>query len=258
MSTATDGEVSFGRLEAAAERSGPTIRRLEANTDPAGMLTHLSIDIDRDQPDSHGQVRLCILTPTGLVYDAILEFPTFVKWYDLRELAERAGAPLPAGLTEPGTLFRVAPYDHGNAVQSRELLALQAPLDAPMGEGRYLFGAWEAEWPTSLWNSGFVSGVSGSLRRAFVTATTELYEHGIPWRVYPVGRPDAPLFESYLGNGRAAPVWEAGGFVGIDLTPDVATIAWSELHEAVLEMDAVSQTDPDAKPRRLLLPVTAR
>src|SRR5262245_61108999 len=257
MTTAT-GAPTFGRLEGAAERSGPTIIRLEAETDGAGTITHLSVDIDIDHPDSHGQLGLSIFTPDGLAYDQVLDLPTFVRWYDLRELAERSGAPLPSGLTEPGTLVRVAPYDHGKVVQSRELLALQVPLDARPGEGRYLFGTWEAEWPTSLWNSAFLSGVGGAVRRAFVIATREIYEYGVPWRVFPVGHAESPLFESYLGKGGAAIVWDQGGHVGIDLTPDVAALAWSALHEAVVELDAVSQADPGAKPARLVLPVSAR
>jgi hypothetical protein len=258
MGTGLGGGVSLGRLEGLAERTGPTIQRLEVSTDAAGTVTHLSIEIDRDHPDSHEQVGLSIFTTDGLVYDQVLDLPTLVKWYDLRDLATRAGAPLPTGLTEPGTLVRVAPYDHGRAVQSRELLALQVPLDAPLGEGRYLYAAWEAEWPTSLWNSAFVSGVGGALRRVFVTARTEIYQHGIPWRVYPVGRQDDPILDSWLGSGGAAIVWEQNGFVGIDLTADVATIPWTDLHEAVLELDAVSQADPGAQPRRLILPVSAR
>jgi hypothetical protein len=258
MSTPTGAAPTFGRLEGAAERNGPTIIRLEASTNADGTISHLSIDIDVDHPDSHGQVGLSIFTPDGLVYDHVLDLPTFVRWYDLRELTERAGAPLPGGLTEPGTLFRVAPYDHGKLVQSRELLALQVPLDARSGEGRYLFGTWEAEWPTSLWTSAFLSGVGGALRRAFVIATRDIYEYGVPWRVFPVGQAERPLFESYLGQGGAAIIWEQGGYVGIDLTPDVATLAWSDLHEAVIELDAVSQADPGKKPARMVLPVSAR
>jgi hypothetical protein len=254
----THGGVSFGRLEGLAERTGPTIQRLEVSTDASGTVSHLSIEIDRDHPDSHEQVGVSIFTTEGLVYDEVFDLPTLVRWYDVRDLATRAGTPLPGGLTEPGTLFRVAPYDHGRPVQSRELLTLQVPLDAPLGEGRFLFGAWEAEWPTSLWNSAFVSGIGGALRRAFVTARTDIYQHGIPWRLYPVGRQDEPIFDSWLGNGSAAIVWEQHGFVGIDLTPDIARIAWSDLREAVLELDAVSQTEPGAQPRRLVLPVSAR
>lgn len=258
MSTSPGAEPTFGRMEAAEERSGPTIRRLEVSADAAGNITHFSVDIDRDHPDAHGQLGVSILAPGGLLYSQVLDLSTLVKWYDVRDLAERAGAPLPGGISEPGTLFRVAPYDHGRLVQSRELLALQVALDAPSGEGRYLFGNWEAEWPTSLWNSAFFSGVGGSVRRAFVTATTEVYRHGVPWRVFPVGHAESPLFESWLGNGQAAIVWESGGFVGIDLTPDIASIAWTDLHEAVIELEAVSQTEPEAKPRRLVMPVSAR
>jgi hypothetical protein len=258
MGTGVGGGIAFGRLEGLTERTGPTIQRLEVSTDASGAITHLSIEIDRDHPESHEQVGLSVFTPQGLAYDQVLDLPTVVKWYDLRELSTRAGVPLPTALTEPGTLVRVAPFDHGRAVQSRDLLALQVPLDAPLGEGRYLFGAWEAEWPSSLWNSAFLSGAGGALHRAFVTARTEIYQHGIPWRVYPVGHQNEPLLDSWLGNGKAAIVWEQNGFVGIDLTPDVATIPWTDLRDVVLELDAVSQADPGAQPRRLVLPVSAR
>lgn len=256
--TAPPAPAAFGRLSGDVSRSAATIRRVEAETDARGAFTRLGIGIDVDTVEPHDQVRVSIFGPAGMHYDQLIDLPNLQHWFDLLEIAEHAGVPLPPGVTEPGTQVRIAPCTGGQAVQSRELLALQVTLDAPSGEGRYIFGHWAAEWPGSLWNSAFVSGVGGALHRAFAVATDDIYEHGVPWRVFAVGHADDPIHESYLGRDRAGIVWEAGGFVGIDLTPDMAHIEWSALHEAVLELDAIPVGEPEATPRRVHVPVTAR
>lgn len=249
----------FGPLEGARSR-GPeaTITGLEIDVDPEGDITRFELDCNADIIDLHHQVRITIMGPLGFHFDALVELNGIHEWYDLAVAIREGGLELPRGLTEPGTQVRVAPYSHDEPLQSQELLALQVPLQGQSGRGRYIYGEWEAEWPGSLWNSGVVTGVDGQLRRAFVIATSAIDEQLVSLRVFEVGHAEHPLLESQPGDGAATVAWESGGFIGIELTPTIARIPWTSLREAVLEMDALPPGEPDADPRRLHVPITAR
>jgi hypothetical protein len=259
MSEAMSGSpTTFGPMMGDVEREGASINRVEASVDASGSFTHLAVSLDRDATEHHDEVRLMIFTPEGVRYDQVLHLPSTLRWFDLVDLCRRSGLPLPEGITEPGTVVRLAPYDQGVPEQSRELLAMQVMLDLQPGEGRLIAGGWTAEWPTSLWTAGVVTGVDHALRRAWVVSTDELFEHGVLWRVYPVGQQASPLFESWLGGGQASVVWEAAGYVGVDLTPDLSHLSWQALSEAVLEMEAIPQADHSAPAKTLRVPITAR
>jgi hypothetical protein len=252
------GATTFGTLVGDVERAGASISRLEASVDRQGTVTQLGVYLDREGTEHHDEIRLSIFTPGGVEYDRILHLPSTLRWFDLVDLCTRAGAPLPGQLGEPGTIVRVAPYDRGRPAQSRELLALQVMLDAQPGEGRYLVGRWAAEWPTSFWTAGVITGVDHALRACWAVATTAIFDHGVLWRVYPVGKPDAPLFESWLGGGKAEIVWETADYVGIDLTRDLDEVPWNLMGEALLELEAIPQDDPGAPPKTMRVPITAR
>jgi hypothetical protein len=243
------------------ERDGASIARLEVTTDAAGTFTHLSVSLDREATEHHDALRVTIFTPDGSPYDQVVPLPASLRWFDLRTVCADHGVPLPSGIVEPGSIVRVAPYDHGSPAQSRELLALQVALDAQPGEGRFIAGRWTAEWPSSLWTAGLLTGVDRTVRRCWAVATSDLYQHGVRWRVGRLGSPGTPgatLAHGWLGGGRAAVVWEAAEFIGIDLTPDLDGIAWADLAEAELEMDAIPQDDPSARPKTMRVPLTAR
>jgi len=125
-------------------------------------------------------------------------------------------------------------------------------------ETRYIAGRWEAEWPSSLWLCGVITGHEHSLRRAFAVARDEIFELGLLWRVYRTGEQSQPLIDSWIGAGEASVLWERNGFAGIDLTPDLSEVAWSDLGEAVLEMEALSAAAPERPPRVMRVPITAR
>jgi hypothetical protein len=154
-------------------------------------------------------------------------------------------------------VVRLAPYDHGHPAQSRELLALQVLLDREPGEGRDIAGGWVAEWPSSLWTAGVLTSDQHAVRRCWAITTSALFDHGVLWRLFQVGDHEHPLIDSWLGAGAAGVVWECADFVGIDLTPEVAQVPWAAMSEAVLEMDAIPQSDPTST-KTMRVPITAR
>lgn len=249
----------YGPLEGVHRRGHEaTIVGLEVDISAAGEITRLEMDTNAEIIDMHNQVRLTIFGPGGVHRDQLVELPGTHEWYDISLLAQEQGGPFAVQPLEPGTQVRVAPYNDGVALQSQELLALQVPLDAQKGEGRYVFGHWEAEWPGSLWNSAVVTGRDGSLLRAFAIAGVALQQDLVTVNVFEVGHADTPMLASQPADGAAVLAWDSGGFIGIELTHAVATVPWSKLHEAVLELDARPASDPSADPRRMNVPITAR
>jgi hypothetical protein len=249
----------FPPFEGVETRSTDTsIVGIEVDVDRAGTVTRLELDTNPDHIELHNQVRLTICGPMGLHHDQILMLPGLHEWYDLRRLVHEQGGVLPSGIREPGTRVRVAPYLDFQPVQGQELLAIQATLDAVSGSGRFVYGNWASEWPSSLWSSGLVSGVDGHLRRAFAVARREVLDLCVVVRVFEVGHGHRPMIQSEPADGAACVAWESGGFVGIELTHTVGQLTWDDLREAVLEMDAYAPDDPDPDPRRMHVPITAR
>lgn len=259
MSESSPSPIDPPRLEGTATREEATIRHVECATDEQGGFVELFVDLDTDTMDSHDQLRISVFDDTGMRYDRILHLGGWRRWIDIAKALRDAGAPLPSeGVTRAGTQVRVAPFQDGKRLQSRTHLALQCTLDAPHGEGRWVAGHWEAEWPGSLWVSGTVVGV-GQVNRAYAVARKPLVDHDLSVVIFQVGGMDTPLLSFGPGEGHARVTWQQGGFLGLDLTEDVRGIAWSELTDAILEVDAVERdAGEDAPTRRLTVPITAR